>query len=148
MNDTIANLIPLITDVLRVVIALVICGAIIPWVVRYGIPWLKEKQLYDFIKKVVRAAEKISDSGQITKEAKLDYVVSVLKKNGVTVDATVRALIECAVCELEDDITRSMMSLVDAINDADDASEFVYTNGKIRTFESDSRIDDEDTENG
>ena len=78
---------------------------------------------------------------------------AVLQKNGIKVDATVRALIESAVGDLDDELTHGMMSLVDAINNADSASEFFYAEGKVTTAEMDSRCDDdsneaEDEENG
>ena len=148
MNEIYTTLIPICVDVLRGLIALVFSVVLIPWVVKTGIPWLKEKKLYTFIKKVVRAAEKLGESGTISKGAKLDYVMAILQKNGVEVDATVRALIESAVGDLDDEVTHGMMSLVDAINNADTASELFYSEGKVTTVEMDSRPDEDDEDNG
>jgi hypothetical protein len=41
-----------------------------------------------------------------------------------------------------------MMSLVDAINNADTASELFYSEGKVTTVEMDSRPDEDDEDNG
>ena len=144
MNEVYTALIPVAVDVLRGLIALVFSAIVLPWLVKTAIPWLKEKKMYEFIKKVVRAAEKLGESGTISKEAKLDYVIAVLQKNGIKVDATVRALIESAVGDLDDELTHGMMSLVDAINNADEASELFYSKGKVTTVEMDSRCDDDD----
>lgn len=144
MNVDISTLIPAITDILKAVIAIVFSCVVLPWVVKTAIPWMKEKRVYDFVKKIVLAAEKLAEAGTIGKESKLDYVTAVLKKRGIEVDAAMRALIECAVAELDYELTHSMMSLVDAINNADDASEFFYTKGKVRTVEMDSRADGEE----
>lgn len=149
MDANITTLIPAITGIAKVVIAIVFSCVIIPLAVKTLIPWVKERRVYDFVKKVVVAAEKLAEAGTISKEAKLDYVIAVLQKRGIEVDAAMRALIECAVAELDYELTHSMMSLVDAINNADDASEFFYTKGKVRTAEMDSRPDsDEELGNG
>lgn len=151
MDVNISTLIPLITDILKAIIVIAFSVVIIPWVVKTAIPWMKEKRVYDFVRKIVVAAEKLAEAGTISKESKLDYVIAVLQKRGIEVDAPMRALIECAVAELDYELTHSMMSLVDAINNADDASEFFYTEGKVRTVEMDSRAgdgDEKETGNG
>lgn len=144
MNEFYATLIPVLSDILRALITLVFSAVIIPWVVKTVIPWMKEKRIYDFVKRVVRAAEKLADAGTISKESKLDYGISILEKNGIKVDATVRAMIESAVGDLDDEVARNMVSLVDAINEADIATEILYSGGKVVSAEMDSRTDDED----
>lgn len=74
----------------------------LPWFKGSVIPWLKEKQLYEIIKKYVRAAEKMGASGAIEKSKKLEYVITLLKNRGVTITDEVRALIESAVGDLDD----------------------------------------------
>lgn len=144
MNEIYTTLVPLITEILRAVIAIVFSAIIIPWVVRYAIPWLKEKRIYDFVKKLVRAAEKLGEVGTIDKSSKLDYVISILEKKGIEVDAEMRAMIESAVGDLDDELSHNMLSLIDAINRAEDAAELCYDEGKITVTEPEPEADDEE----
>ena len=125
---------PMIVDcavgVAKVIIAIVFGVIIIPWVKKNAIPWLKDKQLYGVIQKFVRAAEKLGEAGTISKDAKLDYVIGLLNKRGVNVTADVRAMIESAVGDLDDEISHGMMSLVEALNTAGDIDNIVIDGGK------------------
>lgn len=69
--------------------------------VKYAFPWLKEQRIYSIICKMVRAAEKLAESGQIEKFDKLHYVIAQLEKRNITVTPAVRSLIEAAVKELD-----------------------------------------------
>lgn len=69
-------------------------------VARVVIPWLKEKRMYDFISKLVKAADKLYKSGQL-EGTKLEYVTERMEARGYTVDKTRRAFIESAVTELD-----------------------------------------------
>lgn len=64
----------------------------------YVVPWLKEKKLYETVKKMVQAAEKWNETHPMDKKA---YVVSLLRARGIEVNAYVEALIESAVEELD-----------------------------------------------
>ena len=118
-------------NVAKLIIAIVFSVIILPWVKNSAIPWLKEKRLYGTIKKFVRAAEKLGESGIIDKKSKLDYVCGLLVKRGIKVDADVRALIESAVGDLDDEISHGMLSLIDALNSASEMEDIVIENGKV-----------------
>lgn len=64
----------------------------------YVVPWLKEKRLYDTVKKMVDAAEKWAETNNIDKK---QWVIAQLESKGVTVNEYVEALIEAAVKELD-----------------------------------------------
>ena len=64
----------------------------------YVVPWLKEKRLYDTVKKMVDAAEKWAETNNIDKK---QWVISQLESKGITVNEYVEALIEAAVKELD-----------------------------------------------
>jgi len=119
-----------VVKLVRIVIAIIFSTIVIPWVKNSAIPWLKEKQLYGIIQKFVRAAEKLADAELITKESKLDYVISLLVKRGIEVTPEVRAMIESAVGDLDDELAHGMMSLVEAINNAGNMDNVVFENGK------------------
>lgn len=122
--ENISELYPVIFDctlkAVRVVIAIIFSGIIIPWVKRSAIPWLQEKHMCGIIKKFVRAAEKLAAAGTIGKEAKLDYVTALLRKRGIDVDVEVRALIESAVGDLDDEVAHSVYEIIDLLNRAED----------------------------
>lgn len=123
MND-ITVFYPMITEcvvnVVRAVIAIVFGVLVIPWVKNSAIPWLKERQLYGMICKFVRAAEKLAEGGLIDKATKLDYVCGLLKRCGVEVTPEVRALIESAVGDLDDEFSNNIQNLADVILNAKD----------------------------
>ena len=72
----------------------------IPWLVKTGIPWLKDKRLYGIVTVLVKAAEKQREAGTLT-IPKYDYVVQMLEAKGIKVTAEVKAVIEAAVKELD-----------------------------------------------
>lgn len=128
--DNVSNLYPMITqcamDILKIIITAIFSVIIIPWVKKSAIPWLQEKHLYGLIKKFVRAAEKLGENGTIAKEAKLDYVTALLAKRGVNVGPEVRAMIESAVGDLDDEFAHNIQQLVNAINEAGGEAAVVY----------------------
>ena len=69
----------------------------------YVVPWLKEKNLYNTVKKMVQAAEKWNKTNPINKK---EWVVGQLAAKGITVNAYVEALIESAVQELDSAIAK------------------------------------------
>lgn len=64
----------------------------------YVVPWLKEKRVYDTVKKMVDAAEKWAETNNINKK---EWVISQLEGRGIEVNEYVDALIEAAVKELD-----------------------------------------------
>lgn len=88
-------------EIVMAIIYLVIAIYVIPYIKRDLIPWLKEKRLYGVVKNFVQAAEKMAESGVITKEYKKSFVVELLENNGFIVDDTVDAIIESCVKELD-----------------------------------------------
>lgn len=64
----------------------------------YVVPWLKEKGLYDIVKKMVQGAEKWSETMDIDKK---EWVIERLEARGIVVNDYVEALIESACEELD-----------------------------------------------
>lgn len=64
----------------------------------YVVPWLKEKNLYNTVKRMVQAAEKWNKTNPINKK---EWVVGQLTAKGIAVNTYVEALIESAVQELD-----------------------------------------------
>ena len=64
----------------------------------YVVPWLKEKGLYDIVKKMVQGAEKWSETMEIDKK---EWVIERLEARGIVVNDYVEALIESACEELD-----------------------------------------------
>ena len=122
--EEMTNLYPMITEcavnVIKAVIAIVFSCLIIPWVKNTALPWLNEKHLCGKIAKLVRAAEKLADAGTISKAAKLDYVIGILVNCGIKVTPEVRAYIENAVGELDDEFSNNLAVLADAIVNYED----------------------------
>lgn len=77
------------------------------------IPWLKEKHLYDTVKKFVQAAEKLGDVGTIPKDRKKAYVIQLLEGKGIVVTSEIDALIESAVKELDNAVGEIVGVLAD-----------------------------------
>lgn len=126
---------PIIADcivkAIEIVLTYVVCKVIIPWIKNEAIPWLKEKRLYNFICKAVRAAEKMCDSGEIQKGKKLDWVIKVLKARGVEITPEVRAMIESAVGNLDDAFSGSIVSMIEALLSGEADANILVSNGKI-----------------
>lgn len=64
----------------------------------YVVPWLKEKGLYDIVKKMVQGAEKWAETYDIDKK---EWVIERLEARGIEVNDYVEALIESACEELD-----------------------------------------------
>lgn len=100
MTQLIPEITGVVVDAIITICGLVFTGVCIPWVVKTGIPWLKERHLYNIITTLVKAAEKMANAGSLT-TPKLDYVVQMLEKKGITITPEVRAMIEAAVQDLD-----------------------------------------------
>ena len=102
MWETIWNLIlPNILEIIATIISLVIAYYVIPYIKTDMVPWLKEKRLYNIVKKFVQAAEKMAESGIIAKVDKKSKVIELLENKGITVNESVDAFIESCVKELD-----------------------------------------------
>lgn len=116
MNETM-SLYPMITEcivnLVKAGITVVFAMLVIPWLKNVAIPWLKDKRLYGMICKFVRAAEKLADTGAIDKQAKLDYVTGLLQHWGVEMTPEIRAMIESAVGDLDDEFLYNMANMAE-----------------------------------
>lgn len=83
------------------VISLVISAYVIPAIKNDLVPWLKDKRIYNTVKKFVQAAEKLAESGAIEKVNKKQEVIKLLEKQGIVVDEKISAFIESAVKEVD-----------------------------------------------
>lgn len=68
---------------------------------RYILPWIKQQVWYSAIKWLVNAAEKLAESGQISKDYKKQYVLRLMQLLKIPVNDFTSALIEAAVKELD-----------------------------------------------
>ena len=76
----------------------------------YVVPWLKEKNLYNTVKRMVQAAEKWNKTNPINKK---EWVIDQLSAKGITVNTYVEALIESAVQELDTAIAKGAETVDD-----------------------------------
>lgn len=102
MLKEIFNLIlPNILEIIITIISLIVARYVVPCIKKDLVPWLKEKRLHNIIKSFVQAAEKMAESGAITKESKKQKVIELLEAKGIVVDKTIDAFIEGCVKELD-----------------------------------------------
>lgn len=102
MLETIWNsILPNILEIIITIISLIVARYAVPCIKNDLVPWLKEKHLHNIVKNFVQAAEKLAESGAISKESKKDKVIELLESKGITVDDTVNAFIESCVKELD-----------------------------------------------
>ena len=88
-------------EIIATIITLMVSYYIIPAIKNDLVPWLKEKRIYETIKKLVKAAEKMAESNMIEKVDKKVTVVKLLQDKGIVVTEEIDALIESAVKELD-----------------------------------------------
>lgn len=88
-------------EIIATIITLVVSYYIIPAIKNDLVPWLKEKRIYETIKKLVNAAEKMAETNAIEKGDKKSTVIALLKEKGIEVTKEIEALIESAVKELD-----------------------------------------------
>lgn len=87
------------------IISIIVTGIILPMIREDLIPFLKEKRLYNIVIIGVQAAEKLAETDQIKKADKKQYVITYLKKKGVTITPEIETFIE-SVCKEIDLITQ------------------------------------------
>lgn len=114
MNEVIPAIIAALLDCATNICTLIFAGILIPWVVRVGIPWLKDKRLYAIVTIFVKAAEKQAEAGTLG-EPKCDYVIRMLERRGIAVTEEVRAMIESAVKELDLAGKKALDKLLEAL---------------------------------
>lgn len=90
-----------ILDIIIAIITLVVSYYIIPYIKNDLVPWLQDKRLYEVIKTLVKAAEKLADSGVISKTDKKQYVIDLLQNQGIEITDKVDSFIESCVKELD-----------------------------------------------
>ena len=64
----------------------------------YVVPWLKEKRLYDTVRTLVEAAQKLAENNPLDKKS---WVLAQLEALGIKRTAFVEAVIESAVKQLD-----------------------------------------------
>ena len=102
MFETILNsILPNILEIILTIISLVVSYYVIPCIKTDLIPWLKEKHIYSTVKKFVKAAEKMAESGMINKVDKKSKVIELLNNKGIEVNEVTDAFIESCVKELD-----------------------------------------------
>lgn len=94
--DTANEIVQIIPIAVRLVFAVI--GFLL---LTYILPWLKQQVWYSAIKWLVNAAEKLAESGQISKDYKKQYVLRLMKLLKIPVNEVTSALIEAAVKELD-----------------------------------------------
>ena len=88
MTQIIPDIINIVIEAIFAILGLFFTGVAVPWLIKTGIPWLKDKRLYGIVTVLVKAAEKQREAGALP-IPKYDYV------------AEVKAMIEAAVKELD-----------------------------------------------
>ena len=90
-----------VLEIVLTVISVVVARYVLPSIKTDLIPWLKEKRIYSTVKKFVQAAEKLAEAGTIPKVDKPQYVIDLLEKKGIVVDAVIKAFIESCCHEID-----------------------------------------------
>lgn len=102
MFETVLNsILPNVLEIILTIISLVVSYYVIPYIKNDLIPMLKEKHLYSTVKKFVKAAEKLAESGAIKKVDKKTKVIELLESKGIEVNEIIDAFIESCVKELD-----------------------------------------------
>lgn len=128
MTELIPEITGVVVDAIITICGLIFTGVFIPWLVKTGIPWLKEKHLYTIVSTFVKAAEKMASAGSLP-VPKLEYVEQMLEAKGIQITPEVRAMIEAAVQDLDIAIDGALGELGDIFieeepgQDADTANE-------------------------
>lgn len=97
------------------VLTVVVGGLFIPWLKKEGIPWLKERRLYNLVCWFVAAAEKVYQYDENAGLDKYKYVINHLKDKGVEITEEVQGYIESAVNELDLFTAEAFGNILEAI---------------------------------
>lgn len=107
-------------------IRILIAGVILV-VGKIALPWLKEQRVYSLVVKFVKAADKLAQSGAISKDSKKKYVIKLLESYGVKITPIVEAFIESAVTELDLAIESGVLLFPDfVVGDAIEEDTYEY----------------------
>lgn len=102
MWETMWDLIlPNILEIILTVLSLVVARYVVPCIKNDLVPFIKEKHLYNTVKKFVMAAEKLAESNVIAKVDKKAKVIELLESKGIVITDTIDAFIESCVKELD-----------------------------------------------
>ena len=101
LTEIIKVLIENCLDIIIAIISIVVSYYIIPALRDDLIPFLQEKRLLVVVKNLVKAAEKMAESGVIEKGDKKEKVIELLNSKGINISDEVDALIEACVKELD-----------------------------------------------
>ena len=94
MTQIIPDIINIVIEAIFAILGLFFTGVAVPWLIKTGIPWLKDKRLYGIVTVLVKAAEKQREAGALP-IPKYDYVVQMLeavKELDIAVDSTIGTL--------------------------------------------------------
>lgn len=58
MTQIIPDIINIVIEAIFAILGLFFTGVAVPWLIKTGIPWLKDKRLYGIVTVLVKAAEK------------------------------------------------------------------------------------------
>ena len=83
------------------IVSIVISVYVLPLIKNNLRPWLEEKRIYNLVEKFVEAAEKLAETGAITKDQKKEKVIEWLEAQGIVVTIAIEAFIESAVKQLD-----------------------------------------------
>ena len=92
MTQIIPDIINIVIEAIFAILGLFFTGVAVPWLIKTGIPWLKDKRLYGIVTVLVKAAEKQREAGTLP-IPKYDYVEQMLEAKGIKVTAEVKAMI-------------------------------------------------------
>lgn len=121
MDNVINTLISGLMQLVFAVAGAAFTGIFVPWMVKTGLPWLKEKRIYSIVRKFVQAAEQQAEAGFIRKGDKKEYVEKMLVAKGITITDEVDAFIESAVKELDLAAQNAMVQIGELSEDEDKA---------------------------
>lgn len=97
---------------------LAITMVVVPWIRDVALPWLEDKRLYNIVCTFVKAAEKLAESGQLSKVDKKSWVIKALEEKGVEMTPEVEAFIESAVKDLDLALQSGWQKILDALKGA------------------------------
>lgn len=121
MDNVINTLISGLMQLVFAVAGAAFTGIFVPWMVKTGLPWLKEKRIYSIVRKFVQAAEQQAEAGFIRKGDKKEYVEKMLVAKGITITDEVDAFIESAVKELDLAAQNAMVQIGELFEEEDEA---------------------------
>lgn len=100
MTQLIPEIMDVVIDAIITICSLIFTGFVLPWAIKTGIPWLKDKRVYGIVSMLVKAAEKQKEAGTLPMP-KPDYVELMLTQRGIKITPNVKAMIEAAVKDLD-----------------------------------------------